>query len=471
VRASAANCSEQILYIKRTVRTGPKRPVRIFSAIRTVASAFVLAAAFLITPAAAAAPIAPAAAVAPAQASKALGQGINDFYRGRVEPLWFGKPGRQVQLLMQLLGSAELDGLPGRYRVDVLRQALQAASSGDRKAVGRADTMLSEAFVDYVHALRTPAGTGTIYVDKELKPKPPTDRAILEGTLKAPSLENYVAEMRWMNPMYAQLRRALASGAYGEQQKRLIRVNMDRVRELPNGDGRYILVNAAAQRLFMYENGRPVDSMRVVVGKTKYPTPMMSALVRFAALNPYWYVPADLTAERIAPMVVKQGMKYLDRQGYQVVSSFDEENPQIIDPKTVNWQAVADGKQQILIRQLPGPYNSMGRIKFMFPNVAGVYLHDNPERELFEQAARLYSGGCVRLEAAWRLSRWIFGKDLTWEGAGTEEKVRLDYRLPVYITYLTAVPDGSSVAFLDDVYNRDSTRVAASAGADVASAH
>jgi murein L,D-transpeptidase YcbB/YkuD len=102
----------------------------------------------------------------------------------------------------------------------------------------------------------------------------------------------------------------------------------------------------------------------------------------------------------------------------------------------------------------------MGRIKFMFPNSAGVYLHDNPERELFEQAARLYSGGCVRLEDAWRLSRWLYGKDLSWEGAGTEEKVPLKTAVPVYITYLTAVPDGSSVAFLDDVYQRDGTRLA-----------
>ena len=457
----------------RTVRTGPQRPVRIFSAFGSVAAAFVLVAAGPVTPAAAAAPVTAAAAVAPAQSPKGLGQSIEDFYRGRVEPLWFGKPGRQVELLIQLLGSSQLDGLPGRYRVDLLRQAVQAASSGDRKAVARADLMLSHAFADYVHALRTPAGTGTMYVDNELKPKPPTDRAILEGALKAPSLERYIAEMRWMNPMYPQLRQALASGAYSEQQKKLIRVNMDRVRELPTGNERYILVNAAAQRLFMYENGRPIDSMRVVVGKTKYPTPMMTALVRFAALNPYWYVPADLTAERIAPMVVKQGMKYLDRQGYQVVSSFDEENPQIIDPKTVNWQAVADGKQQILVRQQPGPYNSMGRIKFMFPNVAGVYLHDNPEHELFEQAARLYSGGCVRLEDAWRLSHWIFGRDLTWEGAGIEQKVMLDRRLPVYITYLTAVPDGSSVAFLDDVYGRDGVRVAGTpgkAGTDVAAA-
>jgi murein L,D-transpeptidase YcbB/YkuD len=455
-----------VLNIERKVRTGPKRPVRIISALGPVAAAFALAAAGPIAPARAATPT-PTVAVA---GVTALGQGVDDFYKGRQELLWFSKPGRQVQLLTDLLGSAELDGLPGRYRVDVLRQVVQAASSGDRAAMRRADTVLSQAFVDYVHALRTPANTGTMYVDKELKPKPPTDRAILEAALKTPSLESYIADMRWMHPMYVQLRRSLMSGAYSEQQRKLIRVNMDRVRELPAGDKRYILVNAAAQRLYMYDDGRPVDSMRVVVGKTKYPTPMMSAMVRFAALNPYWYVPADLTAERIAPMVLKDGQKYLDRQGYQVVSSFDGD-PQIIDPATVDWQAVADGKQQILVRQLPGPYNSMGRIKFMFPNVAGVYLHDNPERELFEQAARLYSGGCVRLEDAWRLSHWIFSKDLTWEGKEPEEKVMLDKPIPVYITYLTAVPDGTSVAFLDDVYQRDGTQVTATAEAKVASAN
>ena len=459
------------------VRTGPKKPVRIISAFGPVAAAFALVAAGPIAPAAAAAPPVQTAGTAATPqvqiaGTTALGQSLSDYYKPREgQTVWFTKPGRQVQLLMQLLGSSELDGLPGRYRVDVLRQALQATSSGDRKAIVRADSMLSQAFVDYVHALRTPADTGTLYVDSELKPKPPTDRAIIEAAAKAPSLESYVAGMRWMNPMYVQLRQALASGAFNEQQKKLIRMNMDRVRELPSDDRRYILVNAAAQRLFMYEDGRPIDSMRVVVGKTKYPTPMMTALVRFAALNPYWYVPADLTAERIAPMVVRQGMKYLDRQGYQVVSSFDEDNPQIIDPTTVDWKAVAAGKKQILVRQLPGPYNSMGRIKFMFPNVAGVYLHDNPERELFEQAARLYSGGCVRLEDAWRLSRWIFGRDLTWEGAAPEQKVLLDTRLPVYITYLTAVPDGSSVAFLNDVYQRDTaTRVAETHSTDVAAA-
>jgi murein L,D-transpeptidase YcbB/YkuD len=449
----------------RKERTGPQRPVRILSAFGHVAAALALATAGPISPAFAAAP------QVQLTAASATGQGLQDFYKAREDRLlWFSQPGRQASLLIDLLASAELDGVTqGRYRVEQLRSVLREASSGNRRAIRRADAAFSQAFVDYVRDLRTPADTGVLYVDAELRPKAPNARAILEAASKQPSLENYIAEMGWMHPMYGQLRQALASDAYSPQQKDLIRVNMQRLRELPGGDKRYILVNAAAQRLFMYENGEAVDSMRVVVGKPKYPTPMMAALVRFAALNPYWYVPADLAAERIASNVVKQGMGYLERQGYQVVSDFSAD-PQIIDPTTIDWQSVVDGRTQILMRQLPGAHNSMGRIKFMFPNSAGVYLHDNPERELFEQAARLYSGGCVRLEDAWRLSRWIFGKDLSWEGAGTEEKVMLKSPVPVYITYLTAVPDGSSVAFLDDVYQRDGTRVA-TAGTKVAAAH
>jgi murein L,D-transpeptidase YcbB/YkuD len=171
-------------------------------------------------------------------------------------------------------------------------------------------------------------------------------------------------------------------------------------------------------------------------------------------------VPPDLATERIAPNVVRLGQKYLDRQGYKVVSDFVG-NPTIIDPTTIDWKAVADGKLNVLIRQDPGPWNSMGRIKFMFPNSSGVYLHDNPERELFEEASRLYSGGCVRLESAWRLSHWLFGRDLSWKGAGVQEKVPLPTPVPVYITYLTAVPEGTKIAFFDDVYGRDATRLAA----------
>ena len=417
------------------------------------------------------APVSAVQAAAPAKAAAAkptYGLSVDDFYRARNgAPLWLTPvAGNAAQRLLLTLGNARFDGLdPGKYPLDEVRKAMLDTSKGKPKAIERADRLLSDAFVAYVRDMRRDPGAGVIYVDPDLRPSVPTARAILGEAASAPSLAAYVDEIGWMNPIYGQLRRALLGRQYSTEQERdRLALNLERARTLPSGKGRYLIVNSAAQRLYMVEDGRIVDSMRVVVGKPKNPTPVMTAWVRFAALNPYWYVPPDLAAERIAPKVLQQGVKYLDGLGYQVLDDWVE-NPRFIDPSTIDWQGVADGKTEVFIRQLPGPHNSMGRMKFMFPNAQGVYLHDNPERELFEQAARLYSGGCVRLEDAARLGRWLFGRDLVWEGAGTEEKVPLARPVPVYITYLTAMPEGASIAYFDDVYSRDAQQLAQRRGA------
>lgn len=438
-------------------------PAHFFGKLAGAAAGLLLAAAPLSgAQAKAKPPKAPAKVAQPVQRPSI--QTVDDFYYARGgAPLWLNpKSDDAAQQLINVLSNAGTDGLdPDKYHVSALNEAVLKARSGDSKAVQSAEKQLSEAFVAFVRDLRGDPGVGMIWVDSQLKPKQPSAFAALIAAASAPSLSDYVRNTGWMNPVYTQLRQALLSHGYASDHEReLLRINLERARVLPSGKQRYVLVNAAQQRLFMYENGQQIDSMRVVVGKPKNPTPMMAALIRFAALNPYWYVPPDLAVERIAPKVLKQGLGYLDQLGYQVMSDWVD-NPEIIDPKTVDWKAVVDGKTEVLIRQLPGAHNSMGRMKFMFPNSEGVYLHDNPERELFEQAARLYSGGCVRLEDAARLGRWMFGKELVWEGAGTEERVPLDDPVPVYITYLTAMPEGTSIAYYDDVYGRDAQRLAA----------
>ena len=446
-------------------------PVHFFGKRAGAAASLLAAVALLCGGAEAVAAAVPAAA----QPAPAVGQSVADFYRTRAGyPLWLSPAaGDAADQLIGLLSSADLDGLyTDKYHVPALQEALAAARSGKRKDVETAERELSDAFVAYVGDVTRDPNIGIIYVDPQLRPKPPSPLAVLLNAAAAPSLSNYVHDLGWMHPFYAQLRRALSTRQYAsEHERQLIALNLERARALPAGKQRYILVNAAQQKLFMYDKGELVDSMVVVVGKPKYPTPMMTAYVRFASLNPYWFVPPDLAAERIAPNVIKRGLRYLDELGYQVLSDWDA-NPAIIDPKTIDWKAVADGKVEVRIRQLPGPHNSMGRMKFMFPNEAGVYLHDNPERELFSEASRLYSGGCIRLEDPARLGRWLFGYDLDWETAGTEQRVPLPTLVPVYVTYLTAMPDGSSIAYYDDVYGRDAARlaVAANGGAGAAGA-
>ena len=139
-----------------------------------------------------------------------------------------------------------------------------------------------------------------------------------------------------------------------------LRLNLARARVLPSRTDRYVVVNAAAQRLDMYEGGRVVDSMRVVVGKQKDKsrTPMIAGSLQVANLNPYWNVPPDLAAERIAPFVVKDGLNYLRRHRYEVLSDWSD-NATPIDPASVDWQAVADGRTTVLMTGESGTGKSL----------------------------------------------------------------------------------------------------------------
>jgi murein L,D-transpeptidase YcbB/YkuD len=384
--------------------------------------------------------------------------GINDFYRARGgAPLWLAPTsGAAAQRLLQVLSTAQADNLnPNRYNIRALSKALRDASRRDPRAINRAEMMLSQAFVAFAGDLQRDPNVGIIYVDPELKPKPPSARALLTEAASAPSLATYVEQTGWMNPTYSKLRQALVGRMYrSERERRLLALNLQRARALPSGGSRYVVVNTVAQRMYMYENGQVVDSMRVVAGKPEQATPMMSALIRFAVLNPYWNSPHDITASKLAPNVLKQGPSYLKAKGYQVMSDWSD-NARVVSPSTVDWKAVVAGRTPIRLRQLPGPANSMGKMKFMFPNEQGIWLHDTPQKDKIEESERLVSAGCVRLEDAPRFARWLFGRTLKPEGSKPEQKVALSSPVPLYITYLTAVPSGSSITYFDDMYGFD----------------
>jgi murein L,D-transpeptidase YcbB/YkuD len=181
---------------------------------------------------------------------------------------------------------------------------------------------------------------------------------------------------------------------------------------------------------------------------------LLAGLIRFATINQYWNVPPDLVQKRIAPEVLSQGVSYLQSAKYEVLSDWSE-HATVVDPRTVDWEDVAAGRLDLAVRQTPGAHNMMGNIKFMFPNERGVYLHDTPTKGLFKQSDRRQSSGCVRVEDAARLSRWLFQRDLSSASAAAEQNVDLPEPVPVYITYLTAAPEGGRIAFHDDVYGRD----------------
>jgi L,D-transpeptidase YcbB len=439
--------------VERNQRTGGfLLPVRAFCRRHAIAAAVALA----FVPASQVAP-SPAYAQGAALAPVPADTSVEDFYRARNgAPLWLaGGNQASADKLLILLQSVQVDGLsPSKYDTKKLSKVLRKAWGGDPRAVARADRMLSEAFVTYVNDLKRVPTPGMTFVDPVLSPRPQSAMSILLQAASAPSLPEYVSAMGWMNPIYAALRQAIASGAYAEPERQhVLAVNLARARALP-ASGRYILVNPAQQKLYMYDNGRVADSMNVVVGKQKWATPMFASYLRYASLNPYWNVPPDLVGEDIAVFVLKYGVGYLKSRGYQVLSDWTD-NATPVDPTTVDWQSVMDGKTEIRVRQLPGPRNVLGTVKYSMPNPFGVYLHDTSSPELLNKDIRLFSGGCIRLQDAKRLGTWLFGKPLLAPSKDPDIQVPLATPVPVFVTYLTAVPDGGSIAFLDDVYGRD----------------
>jgi len=204
----------------------------------------------------------------------------------------------------------------------------------------------------------------------------------------------------------------------------------------------------------MIEDGRIAGSMKVIVGKAdpSTQTPMLASTIYYATLNPYWHVTPELVRSLIAKNVLDQGLVYLKSTGYQVLSPSGE----MLDPAKVDGHAVAAGTESVQVRQLPGPANSMGRMKFGFANSADIYLHDTPSKDLFAQDDRNLSHGCVRLEDAEALGRWLLGRDPQVATNAPEQNVMLPTPVPIYVTYLTAQVDGGQLRFTEDVYGRDS---------------
>ena len=375
--------------------------------------------------------------------------------------MWFagGQPDAAYRLL-DLIATSPIDGVnPRQFNLRGLQRAVRGAPGSPAT-----DRMLTEALLKYAAAVRAvPASSEWTIVDPEVVRKPVPVAALMRDAAASGSLATFVETMPWMHETYAGLRRELlvAEQRRDRAAATRLRLNLQRARLLPGtGAQRYVMVNVAAQRLYMYENGRVVDWMRVVVGKPAQPTPQMAALIRYTAVNPYWNLPSDLVAERIAPNVVKLGLPYLREKGYVVLSDWSE-NAKRVDPSTIDWKAVVAGRTEIRMRQNPGPANAMGRMKFMFPNKAGVYLHDTPNKELLDEPARLLSAGCVRLEDAPRLAKWLYGRPLTvTKGMKPEQHVDLERPVPVYLAYLTAVSSGNQAVYYDDIYGFDRTRLA-----------
>lgn len=423
--------------------------------------------------------VAPGAAVAadqaavPVAATQAIalptaGSVAAIYNQYKMKPIWFrnGAPTVAATQLVQILRRSPLDGLGSGPQLADQIEAAMRSTNGNPAAVDAAEQLMSSAWVLYVQTIKRPT-PGMIYQYEVLKPQGGRTDQILLGAAAAPSLEAHISSVAAVNPIYSGIRdaewaRMQAAGTMTPDPK--ILANLERARSIPSR-GRFVLVDVASQRLFMYENGAPVDSMKVIVGDTKLPTPMIASVMYYITYNPYWNAPDHLVKGPIATKTLAGGKKYFDSMGYQVMADWSA-NSATVPFESVNWKDVAAGKTHVRVRQDPGPKNFMAQLKYPFANPQDIYLHDTPEKGPFSLANRARSNGCVRLEDAQRFGRWLLGREPSPPGTTPEIQVQLPRGVPIYITYLTAQPTGGGqIAWVKDEYGWDQP------GAQVASTY
>ncbi len=217
-----------------------------------------------------------------------------------------------------------------------------------------------------------------------------------------------------------------------------ILINMERIKWLPAQPATdFLLVNIPEYKLHVYKKGEYAFNMNVVTGSVANSTVIFSGTLKHVVFSPYWNVPPGILKDEVLPGIAK--------------------NKNYLASHNMEWNGGA-------VRQKPGPRNSLGLVKFLFPNSYNIYLHDSPAKSLFNEEKRAFSHGCIRVGEPKKLAQFLLRNDATWDSikitramnAGKEQYVNIKETVPVFIGYFTAWVDrNGKLNFRDDVYGHD----------------
>lgn len=225
-----------------------------------------------------------------------------------------------------------------------------------------------------------------------------------------------------------------------EERIKQIRINMERARWIPKpGNGKYVVVNIPEFMLRAFDSGQLKLQMNVVVGKPANNTVIFNGNMQYVVLAPYWNVPYSIVKNEMG-----RTASYFSKRNMEVVGKYSDGLP--------------------MVRQKPGPNNSLGRVKFLFPNSYSIYLHDTPSKSLFEQNKRAFSHGCIRVAKPRDLAVWALQSNKEWTtekldsgmNSTTEITITLQQKIPVFIGYFTCWTDANGLLhFRNDIYGHD----------------
>ena len=236
-------------------------------------------------------------------------------------------------------------------------------------------------------------------------------------------------------------------------------INMERCRWLPyEFKGDYLMVNIPDYKLSVFHQDSLAWSCRVVLGKQSTETVIFNDTLEYIVFSPNWNVPQSIIQKELIPSILKN-KNYLFEHNMEVLSKGE-----VLDPGSIRWTKYTKGNVPYEIRERPGKENSLGLVKFLFPNTHSIYLHDTPAKSLFDKSTRAFSHGCIRVQEPFKLTQHLLHDDTLWttklirdsmEG-GVEKYVRLKTKVPIFIVYFTAwVAKEGKLHFRDDIYGHD----------------
>ena len=249
-----------------------------------------------------------------------------------------------------------------------------------------------------------------------------------------------------------------------DQRITTIRLNLDRLKWSNEREGkRHVIINIPDFQLYFEEDGKLIQTMRVVTGKPNHPTPIFSDTVEYIVLNPYWNIPKSIIQKEMIPQLMRNP-NAMARQGIEIYEGWGKDAPKV-SGASVDWSKYRYSKNMpYRFAQVPGYKNALGKVKFLFPNKFSVYMHDTPSKHLFKRSRRAFSHGCIRLQKPRELMKTFstFNDNLEFEAAqkilkGKEKTfVKLKQKVPIDVVYLTAWVDYDGILqFRDDIYHYD----------------
>lgn len=371
--------------------------------------------------------------------------------------------------LLSLINKAQTLGLFNDDYHQTELQLLNDSTLSHDKAVAM-DVLLTDAYFSLWHHL----GNGRL--DRKTFSRIPIDSLILSDamdalkqSLAAHAVKDVLMDREPKQPAFGRLKSVLEKllamnlkdTVINKRREQLI-ANLERLRWETEMPPRFISVNVPSFTLRVIEGDSTVLESRVIIGKPETPTPNIKSVVQSFIIYPYWHVPRSILKEILA--AVQADTSYLRKHNYDVINS----KGQVVKPSTIDFKKYSPEDFPYVLRQREGTENTMGVIKFIFPNNYGVYLHDTNARRLFSKSDRALSHGCIRVQRAVDLAKYLAQDDDTYVDAADLEQyllvqkrmeIKIVKPIPVHLDYFTVEPRGDSVIFFEDLYKKDKALV------------